>query len=130
MAALTSTRSSLSHFFFWVLIFSSLLLVTRLGYLSWEVIDWDESTFIIMASHVRVGHLPFLELFDIKPPGIFFALAGMMSLFGENLITVRFFGAFCLLVAALACYGIAVRRNSLFGRRCVHGRFSGPGQCA
>ena len=35
-----------------------------------------------------------------------------MSLFGESLITVRFFGTLCLLVAALACYGIAVRRNS------------------
>ena len=112
MAVLTSPHSRLTHFFFWAFIFSGLLLVTRLGYLAWEVIDWDESTFIIISSHVRAGHLPYLELFDIKPPFMFFALAGVMSLFGENLITVRFFGAFCLLVAALACYGIAVRRNS------------------
>ena len=112
MAALMSPRSRPTHFFFWALIFSVLLLLTRLGNLRQEVIDWDESTFIIMASHLRVGHLPYLELFDNKPPGISFALAGVMSLFGESLITVRFFGTLCLLVAALACYGIAVRRNS------------------
>ena len=112
---LTSPRSRLIHFLFWALIFSALLLITRLGNLGQEVInqnDRDEGTFIIIASHLRVGHLPYLELFDNKPPGIFFALAGMMSLLGENLITVRFFGALGLLVAALACYGIAVRRNS------------------
>ncbi len=112
MAALPSTRLSRSHFFCWALLFAGLLLVTRLGNLGREVIDWDESTFIIMASHLRAGQLPYLELFDNKPPGIYFALAGVMTLFGENLLTIRFFGAFCLLVAALAGYGIAVRRSS------------------
>ena len=112
MATLMPPRSRPTHFFFWALIFSVLLLLTRLGNLQHEVIDWDESTFIIMASHLRVGHLPYLELYDNLPPGISFALAGVMSLFGESLITVRFFGTLCLLVAALACYGIAVRRNS------------------
>ena len=115
MTALPSPRTTLIPFLFWALIFSVLLLVTRLGSLGQEVIyqnDRDEGTFIIIASHLRAGHLPYLELFDNKPPGIFFALAGVMSLFGENLLTVRFFGALCLLVAALACYGIAARRNS------------------
>ena len=112
MAVLTSPRSRPSHFIFWALIFCGLLLVTRLGSLGREVIDWDESTFIIMASHVRAGHLPYLELYDNSAPGFSFTLAGVMTLFGENLITVRFFGAFCLLVAALACYGIGVRRSS------------------
>ena len=87
-----------------------MLLGVRLWYLDFE--GWDESTFIIMGSHVLEGHLPYLELFDIKPPGIFFALAGVMSVFGENLLAVRFFGTFCLLVSAIAGYAIAIRQTT------------------
>ena len=69
----------------------------------------DESTFIILASHFLDGHLPYLDLFELKPPGIFFALAGVMSTLGENLLAVRLFSVFCLLVSAVAGYAIAVR---------------------
>ena len=94
----------------WTVIFIILLLAVRLWYLDHE--GWDESTFIIIGSHALQGHLPYLELFDIKPPGIFLALAGVMSVFGENLLAVRLFGAFCLLVSAVAGYAIAVRRTT------------------
>ena len=97
-------------FLFWSVIFVVLLLGVRLWYLDYE--GWDESTFIIISSHVLQGHLPYLELFEIKPPGIFFALAGVMSAFGENLPAVRLFGMFCLLAAAVAGYAIAVRRTT------------------
>ena len=94
----------------WTVVFVIVLLGVRLWYLDFE--GWDESTFIIMGSHVLEGHLPYLELFDIKPPGIFFALAGVMSVFGENLLAVRFFGTFCLLVSAIAGYAIAIRQTT------------------
>lgn len=94
----------------WTVTFLTLLLSVRLWYLDHE--GWDESTFIIMASHVLQGHLPYLELLDLKPPGLFLALAGVMSVFGENLLAVRLFGAFCLLVSAVAGYAIAVRRTT------------------
>ena len=94
----------------WTVVFVIVLLGVRLWYLDFE--GWDESTFIIMGSHVLEGHLPYLELFDMKPPGIFFALAGVMSVFGENLLAVRFFGTFCLLVSAIAGYAIAIRQTT------------------
>ena len=77
-----------------------------------DFVNGDESTYIIMGSHVLEGHLPYLELFENKPPGIFFALAGVMSIFGENLPAVRFFGTFCLLVSAIAGYAIAIRQTT------------------
>jgi len=53
-----------------------LIAITQIGALSHEVLDWDESTFILMAANSLDGHLPFVEMFDVKPPGIFVLLAG------------------------------------------------------
>ena len=106
----TSPTSERKPLLVWTAIFVALLLSTRLWYLDHE--GWDESTFIIMGSHVLQGHLPYLELIDSKPPGLFLALAGVMSVFGENLLAVRLFGAFCLLVSAVAGYAIAVRQTT------------------
>ena len=94
----------------WIAVFTGLILVLELLDLYAE--GWDESTFIIMASHVLEGNLPYLELYDLKPPGFFFVLAGVMGVFGENLPTVHLFGAFCLLVCATAGYAIAVRQTT------------------
>lgn len=94
----------------WTVVFLVVLLGVQLWYL--DFVNGDESTYIIIGSHVLEGHLPYLELLDIKPPGIFFALAGVMSIFGENLPAVRFFGTFCLLVSAIAGYAILIRQTS------------------
>ena len=107
---LATLRSRRAPTLVWTVVFVIVLLGVRLWYLDFE--GWDESTFIIMGSHVLEGHLPYLELFDVKPPGIFFALAGVMSVFGENLLAVRFFGTFCLLVSAIAGYAIAIRQTT------------------
>ena len=94
----------------WITVFTGVLLV--LEFLNLHDEGWDESTFIIMASHVLEGNLPYLELYDLKPPGFFLVLAGVMGVFGENLPVVHLFGAFCLLVAATAGYAIAVRQTT------------------
>ena len=107
---LATPRSRRAPTLVWTVVFVIVLLGVRLWYLDFE--GWDESTFIIMGSHVLAGHLPYLELFDVKPPGIFFALAGAMYVFGENLLAVHFFGTFCLLVSAIAGYAIAIRQTT------------------
>ena len=107
---LATPRSRRAPTLVWTVVFVIVLLGVRLWYL--DFVYGDESTFIIIGSHVLEGHLPYLELFDIKPPGIFFALAGVMSVFGENLLAVRFFGTFCLLVSAIAGYAIAIRQTT------------------
>lgn len=86
-----------------------LLLVTRWGFLSHEVIDWDESTFIIVAADILRGGLPYVDTLDNKPPLQPFLLAGAMLVFGETLVTVRVLGAVALTVAAIALAGIARR---------------------
>ncbi len=54
-----------------LLIFIYLLLLTiaiRLAFLFPAVINWDESTFILMGQSILDGHLPYTNLWDIKPP--------------------------------------------------------------
>lgn len=95
----------------WILFFALLTVLTRAQSLRTEVIDWDESTYILMASELLHGHLPYLHVWEIKPPAYFFALAAAMDVFGENLVTVRAFGAICLLIASIITFEVCRLRN-------------------
>ncbi len=113
------SHNALVHLAYWTLVFLAVLLSTRLVNLGQDVlslrpgvINNDESTFIIIASGVLHGHLPYTEMYDLKPPGIYLVFAGVMALFGESLHVVRHFGTFCLLGAAVASYGIAIRHTT------------------
>jgi hypothetical protein len=68
----------------WILIFIVLILLTRAQSLRTEVIDWDESTFIVMASQSLQGHLPYLHVWEVKPPMLFFALAHSWGFLGRT----------------------------------------------
>lgn len=93
----------------WLLLFALLVALTRYGSLYTEVIDWDESTFILMAQDVLRGNLPYTHLFDNKPPLMFLLLAGMMRLFGPRVAAVRLLGAISLWGTAAAAFGLCRR---------------------
>lgn len=93
----------------WIVGLAALALVSRIGGLPREIVSWDESTFILMAQDVLRGHLPYVDLFDNKPPGMFFTLAGVMAAFGQTLLVVRLFGAFCVFVIGVLGYALARR---------------------
>ncbi len=67
-----------------------------------DYIDRDESTFILVAQSWVDGHLPYTELWDLKPPLVFLFFAGIIYLFGKSFVVIRFFGA--LAVAGVAFY--------------------------
>ena len=91
----------------WALVFALAVLATQFGSLEREVIDMDEAAFILMATHVLDGHLPYVEFFDFKPPMMFLLIAGAMWAFGESLLVVRLFGAFCLWTSCIVVFSIA-----------------------
>ncbi|HSZ73330.1 MAG TPA: glycosyltransferase family 39 protein, partial [Rhizomicrobium sp.] len=101
----------------WLCGFAALAFALRYGSLTREIIDWDESTFIVMAQDVLRGHLPYVRLFDNKPPGIFLSLAGAMAVLGQSLGVVRLFGGVCLFVAAAF--------NFLIGKRLTDEKSAG-----
>lgn len=80
---------------------AALIGLTQAASYSQEVINWDESTFMLIAQDLLDGELPYLGLYDNKPPGMFVWLAAVMAVFGETLFAVRAFGDACLLGSAL-----------------------------
>lgn len=107
----TGLQRVIKNSFFWITTYALLIIITRIEFLQYEVIDWDESTFILMAQSVLDGHLPYVELFDIKPPMIYFMLAGAISIFGKSLLAVRIFGAVCILISSVLVMQIARRQS-------------------
>lgn len=66
-----------------------------------DVIEWDESTFILMGQSLRDGHLPYVALWDNKPPLCFVPFALAILVFGKSIAAIRAVGLLC--VAAAAC---------------------------
>ncbi|MEO0947655.1 MAG: glycosyltransferase family 39 protein, partial [Cyanobacteria bacterium J06641_5] len=69
-----------------------------------DVINWDESTFILLGQSVLDGHLPYTRIWDVKPPLAFLSYASFIFVFGKNIIGIRFAGSLCVTVASLFCY--------------------------
>lgn len=56
-----------------------------------QPIHRDEGVFWTIGSKILEGQLPYLDLFDHKPPGIHYLAAGLFALFGEYWFVPRLF---------------------------------------
>ncbi|MFM5884526.1 MAG: hypothetical protein ACKOQ3_04225 [Novosphingobium sp.] len=91
------------------LILALFVLATQFVSVGREVIDPDESTFILMGADVAKGHLPFVEQFDLKPPMIFLAIGAVLAVFGKSIAAVRLLGDAMLLGTAMLTFCFARR---------------------
>ncbi|WP_343488155.1 glycosyltransferase family 39 protein [Allomuricauda sp. d1] len=98
-----------STVFFW---FFSCALFIRFPFFFRDYIDRDESTFIIMAQSWVDGHLPYTQLWDLKPPIIFLFFAILIKLFGKSFIAIRLAGTLMVAITAICTYKIANRTTS------------------
>lgn len=95
----------------WPILLVALVFLTQMTDLQVEVIDWDESTFLLMANEVLHGHLPYVSGFDNKPPFMFLALAAFLAPYGKSLFVARLFGDLCLAIIAILSFKIAEQRS-------------------
>ena len=86
-----------------------LAVVLRLPFFFLDVINWDESTFIVMAQSIADGHLPYTVTWDNKPPGGFYLFAIVQYLFPQNLMAIRLFGAIVVGLCGFLCYRVSLR---------------------
>ncbi|EDX84347.1 hypothetical protein S7335_2044 [Synechococcus sp. PCC 7335] len=86
-----------------LLLLTLLTLFCRAPFFFESVIDWDESTFILMGQSLLDGHLPYTRLWDLKPPFLFGFFSLAILLFGKTIASVRFAGA---LVVALTAFSV------------------------
>ena len=76
--------------------FLALSIGLRLPYFFTDVIDWDESTFILLGQSILDGHLPYTETWDLKPPLLSTIFSIFIIIFGKSIISIRIAGAFCV----------------------------------
>lgn len=81
-----------------------LSVLIRLPFFFRDVIDWDESTFILMGQSILDGHLPYTELWDNKPPLAFVFYALIIAIFGKSIVSVRIAGAIAVAFVAFCTY--------------------------
>ncbi len=90
--------------------------IVRLPFFFPAVIGWDESTFILMGQSVLDGHLPYTNLWDIKPPLAFVFYAFFIALLGKSIISVRIAGTLCVASVSFCTYLVGKTLwNSLVG---------------
>ena len=88
-------------------IFFLLLLITILVRFPWffpSVINWDESTYILMGQSVLDGNLPYIGFWEMKPPLAHFFYGTFIGLFGKSIISIRFAGALCISIISFFTY--------------------------
>lgn len=93
----------------WLLSFIVILFFIEVGSLASEVIDWDESTFIVVANEMLRGKVLYADVFDNKPPLIFVFFAGVLVAFGKSLAAIRIFGWTCIAMTAALTFLTARR---------------------
>jgi 4-amino-4-deoxy-L-arabinose transferase-like glycosyltransferase len=79
----------------------ALTLAVRFPFFFPAVLAWDESTFILMGQSILDGHLPYVELWDLKPPLAFAFYSLAIALFGKDLVGIRLAGTLCVVATAV-----------------------------
>lgn len=85
------------------------VLAYRLPYWFVDVVNWDETTFAIMAQGIVNGVLPYTELWDLKPPLAFAQISIFLAIFGENIVAVRLASAVYVFASVVLLFLIADR---------------------
>lgn len=108
ITSLTPNYQKLNDRFVFVLMFSISFLL-RFPFFFRDYIDRDESTFILLGQSLVDGHLPYTQLWDLKPPMVYFFFAGIIYLFGKSFIVIRLIGT--AVVALIAFYTYKIGGN-------------------
>ncbi|GAB4145412.1 MAG: hypothetical protein Fur0046_23050 [Cyanobacteria bacterium J069] len=87
-----------------LLCFILLSLFLRIPFFFKDVIDWDESTFILIGQSVLDGHLPYTDVWDFKPPLVAILFAGFIAIAGKSIALIRLLGAICVALVAWFTY--------------------------
>jgi 4-amino-4-deoxy-L-arabinose transferase-like glycosyltransferase len=97
------------------LVFLGLFIVAfaiRFPFFFRDYIDKDESTFILMGQAWADGYLPYLTLWDLKPPLTFGYFGLMITVFGKSLWWIRMGGVFIVSATSFMVYAFLRNNNN------------------
>lgn len=97
------------------LLLLGLAIVLRAPALGLSEIDWDESSFALVAREILHNRWPYTAVFDHKPVGLYIHFAAAIALFGDDPAAARLLGiavtaAGAFLVRYLAIYRLGLSR--------------------
>jgi hypothetical protein len=87
-------------------------LAVRFPFFFPAVMDWDESTWIVIGQSTLKGFLPGEIVWDMKPPFVFWWFGAVIELFGKSIPCIRFAGFLWLVLAAYCLYRAAFLATS------------------
>lgn len=79
------------------------------------VIGYDEQFYLLVGDRMLHGALPFVDIFDRKPIGLFLIYAGARLLGGDGFLAYKLVALAFVLVTALGVYALARRMAGQFG---------------
>lgn len=91
-------------------VYVALLLLTlsiRLPFFFTSTINWDESTYILLGQSLLDGHLPYTNLWEIKPPLAFAPYALFIAFLGKSIVAIRLGGVIFVWISACLIYELA-----------------------
>ena len=92
-------------------IYSFLLLYTffiRIHSLTFEIISWDEATYILAGREILMGFLPYESFYEMKPPLLYYIYSIPLYIH-SSVESVRIFGILCIFISASFVYVITKR---------------------
>ncbi|MBK9124598.1 MAG: glycosyltransferase family 39 protein [Chloroflexi bacterium] len=97
----------------WALAAAALGIVLALPILTYPM-GRDQGMYANIAQSIRAGGLPYIDMWDIKPPAIYYLYATGFSVFGASPLTVRLLDLIAIPLALPALFGLT---DSAAGRR-------------
>ena len=90
----------------WIVLIFFIILVSILRFSTFfqSVIDWDESVFLLMSKSLLDGNLPYTQIWDHKPPGIYLLFSLSQIVFGQSVISIRILTCIFVSISCFALY--------------------------
>lgn len=92
--------------------FALLVLALRGSTFFHSVENWDESLYLLMARSVLDGHPLYTEIWDHKPPGIFYLFALAQLVFGRTVVSIRLAAWLAVTASSVLLFQIGRRLRS------------------
>jgi 4-amino-4-deoxy-L-arabinose transferase-like glycosyltransferase len=94
-----------------------LVVLLRFGTFAPTVLDPDESVYLLIGQGILQGRTPYVEIWDHKPPGIYYLFAAALWLFGDSLLAIRLLACAAVWTSCLLiiCFSSTAFRNASIG---------------
>ncbi|MEJ0100777.1 MAG: hypothetical protein WDO12_14150 [Pseudomonadota bacterium] len=112
---MTSARITATHRDYTPWILAALALASRVQFFGNPLLESDEGFYLLVGDHMLHGALPYVDIWDRKPVGLFLLYAAMRALGGDGVLSYQLVGTGFVLATSLLITRIAREFSTAFG---------------